>query len=163
MRHHLEFYANFIHNTIPETILESVPFDHDTENYHFTFRYENIYLHKPGVIENDGKVTELYPNECRLRNLTYASPLFIQVVKSFTKKLTGEKIESMENIFCGMIPVMVRSQQCRLYNCLDEDAIKVKECTYDQGGYFIVDGTERVLMGMERMCTNQVYVFPNKE
>ena len=57
---------------------------------------------------------------------------------------------------------MVRSIQCRLYKATDEQAIDAKECEYDQGGYFIVNGNEKILVGMERMCTNQVYVFPNK-
>ena len=162
VRHHIESFTHCIQNIIPETITETVPFEHESENYRLVYRFDNCYLHKPGVVENDGKITDIYPNMARLRNFTYSSPLFIQVSKSFTKKLTGETVDSVETFFTGLIPTMVRSIQCRLYRATESECISAKECIYDQGGYFIVNGTEKILMGMERMCTNQVYVFPNK-
>ena len=162
VRHHLDSYANFIKTTLPDTIKETPIFNHETENYHFIFKYENVFVHSPSITEHDGKVTEIYPNECRLRSLTYASPLFVKVTKKLTKKLTNEIVESSETIFCGMIPTMVRSEMCRLYDSNESDLIRANECIYDKGGYFIVNGMERILVGMERMCTNQVYVFPNK-
>lgn len=162
VRHHLDSYAHFIQTIIPDTISETPGFNHETEDYKFAFQFENVYLHKPSVVENDGTITELYPNECRLRNLLYGSPFFAQVRKRLYSKLTKQTTETVQNVFCGMIPTMVRSIQCRLYQATTEELYAAKECIYDQGGYFIVGGTERILMGMEKMAVNQVYVFPNK-
>ena len=162
VRHQHESFAYYIQNIIPETILETVPLQHESDNYHFSYRYVNLYLHRPGIVENDGKITELTPNECRLRNLTYASPLFVTIEKSFTNKLTKETKVVEENLYCGMIPIMVKSIQCRLYQATEEELVKAKECIYDQGGHFIMNGTEKILVGMQRMSINQSYVFENK-
>jgi len=160
--HHLESYAHFVQTIIPEIVTETPPFDYENETYRFTYSFQNTYLHKPVIAEHDGTGKEITPLEARQRDLTYSSPLFIQCTKRFLHKLTGEIIESDENFFCGCIPVMVRSIQCRLYRATKERLIQAGECTYDEGGYFIVKGCEKVLIGMERMATDQVYVFPNK-
>lgn len=63
----------------------------------------------------------------------------------------------------GKIPVMVRSKFCHLSE-LDKDEIvkNAKECRYDQGGYFIINGNEKVLVAQERMAFNIVLVFHRK-
>jgi DNA-directed RNA polymerase II subunit RPB2 len=160
--HHIESYANFVQTTIPDTITETVPFDYENEQYRFVYNYDNIYLGPPAVIEHDGSVTDLWPNQARLRDLTYAAPLFAQVSKSLTRKLLNDTISGDENVFVGMLPIMIKSCACRLHNMNEEQLIKANECSYENGGYFIVKGDEKVLMGMERMCTDHVYVFPNK-
>jgi DNA-directed RNA polymerase II subunit RPB2 len=60
------------------------------------------------------------------------------------------------------LPVMVRSEWCRLYECDDQERVRMGECPYDQGGYFIVRGSEKVVVGQERMAFNFVYTFKNK-
>jgi DNA-directed RNA polymerase II subunit RPB2 len=162
VRHHIDSFAYFIQHIIPETVQETVPAEYESDKYKISYKFLNIYLHKPGLIEHDGKASEIYPNDARLRGITYSSPLFITVEKTFTKKLTGEVINSVENVFFGLIPTMVKSVQCRLYKASQELLVQANDCIYDQGGYFIVNGTEKVLMGMERMCTNQAYVYYNK-
>lgn len=163
MRHHLDSYAHFIRTMIPEIITETPPFKYETEDYVFTFSFENFYMHKPTVVEHDGSVTEITPNECRLRNLLYGAASFAQVRKRFETKLTRQVVETTEIVPCGHIPVMVKSVQCALHNATEQELYAANECIYDQGGYFIVSGTERILVGMERMAANQVYVFSNKD
>lgn len=162
VRHHLDSYANMIQVTLPDIIRDTPPFEYDTAEYHFKFSFENFYLHKPSVVENVGDISEIYPNECRLRNLLYGSPLFVQIRKKFVNKsIEDSRTETVETVLCGTIPVMVKSIQCRLHKASEKELIAANECVYDQGGYFIVGGTERILVGMERMAANQVYVFPN--
>jgi DNA-directed RNA polymerase beta subunit len=160
--HHLSSYAHFSQSVISDTITETVPFDHENDQYRFTFQYKNIYLGAPSVIEHDGSVTDLWPNQARLRDLTYSAPLFVQVPKVLTRKLLNDTISSEENVFVGMLPIMIMSSACRLHNATEAQLIAADECIYEQGGYFIVKGHERILMGMERMCTDHVYIFPNK-
>lgn len=123
-------------------------------------QFGQIYLSKsPVVTEPDGKTIEVLPNEARLRDLTYASPLFIDVKKTSTSE-TGQVDEHTYNkVPIGSIPIMLRSSYCVLHGLSDRDLIELSECPYDQGGYFIVNGTEKVLVAQERMATNVVYIF----
>ena len=162
VRHHKESFDYFINTIISETVTGTISPGFETDKYIFNYTYSNIYLHSPSVIENDGNTTIIYPNDARLRNLTYSSPLFVIIDKTLKIKSTNEVIKEQETCYIGNIPIMVKSAKCHLHNATKEDNYKYKECEYDQGGYFIVNGTEKILMGMERMSTNQPYVFPNK-
>lgn len=77
-----------------------------------------------------------------------------RVIKSYEPK----------NLFLGKVPVMVRSQFCQIRNLEDNTEItrNAKECTYDQGGYFIINGSEKVIIANERMASNIVLVFHKK-
>lgn len=162
VHHHLESANILIQTIIPEIIRDTLPIKYENDNYKIELAFENVYVHKPGIIEHDGSVSPLYPNECRLRNLSYTSPLFVNIKKDFTNKLLNKTVSINESVLCGYIPIMVRSLYCRLYNASEQELVRRKECLVDKGGYFIVNGTERVLMGIDRMAANIVYVFPNK-
>jgi DNA-directed RNA polymerase II subunit RPB2 len=54
---------------------------------------------------------------------------------------------------------MLRSTFCILRGLQDQDLYDLNECPYDSGGYFIINGSEKVLIAQERMATNHVYVF----
>lgn len=58
---------------------------------------------------------------------------------------------------------MVRSEHCVLHNKSKEDRVKYGECEYDEGGYFIINGGEKVIVAQEKMTSNFVYVFKNKQ
>ena len=67
------------------------------------------------------------------------------------------------NVFLGKAPVMIRSNFCHLKNMDDLDITKqAKECVFDQGGYFIINGSEKVIIANERMASNIVLVFHKK-
>lgn len=57
---------------------------------------------------------------------------------------------------------MLRSQYCNLFKYSEKDFPSLGECPYDQGGYFIINGSEKVLIAQERMSANHVYVFQKK-
>ncbi|RYY34024.1 hypothetical protein EON62_03665, partial [archaeon] len=128
----------------------------------YEIRFDEVRITKPGITEaNDGAVTQLYPAEARLRNLTYESQLLIDVQKSVFNKETdlpeGPSIVSQHSF--GSIPIMVQSAFCRLRDISDKDKTRHGECTFDQGGYFIVNGSEKVLIAQERQAYNRVYCF----
>ncbi|KAK4772822.1 hypothetical protein SAY87_027841 [Trapa incisa] len=58
---------------------------------------------------------------------------------------------------------MLRSNYCTLYQNLEKDLTELGECPYDQGGYFIINGSEKVLIAQEKMSTNHVYVFKKRQ
>ena len=54
---------------------------------------------------------------------------------------------------------MLQSTFCILRDLGDQELFDLNECPYDSGGYFIINGSEKVLIAQERMATNHVYVF----
>lgn len=153
---------------------------------------------RPTISETDGTVTSLLPYECRDRNLTYASPLYIKITKKVSAaverevplhemddaqqeqyartgenptKLEWEEEENGEDdnlgksddwkdmVFVGKLPIMVKSKICHLSREQDDSLFLVNECPYDQGGYFVINGSEKVLIAQERSAANIVQVF----
>ena len=120
----------------------------------------------PQILESNEKINkQLFPNEARVRNLDYLSDLSVE---AFLKEKKGE--DSDERILgkkqtypIGKIPIMIRSKYCSLNNKTDIQRIELRECEFDQGGYFIIGGGEKVIVAQERMATNFVYVFNKKE
>ncbi|KAF2127917.1 RNA polymerase II second largest subunit [Dothidotthia symphoricarpi CBS 119687] len=66
-------------------------------------------------------------------------------------------------VFIGKLPVMLRSELCHLRNQTDEALFGLNECPYDQGGYFVINGSEKVLIAQERSAANIVQVFRKKQ
>lgn len=119
----------------------------------------------------------MFPQEARLRNITYSAPLYVDIRKSafvadpshplnegianvaeMHLEPEGEE-ELLERVFLGKVPIMVRSQYCVLSDLNENDVVNLGECPLDQGGYFIINGSEKVLIAQERMANNHVYVF----
>lgn len=129
----------------------------------FLLKFEQIYLSKPTHWEKDGSPSPMMPNEARLRNLTYSAPLYVDITKS--KIVEGQApVETQhQKTFIGKIPIMLRSTYCLLSQLTDRDLTELNECPLDPGGYFIINGSEKVLIAQEKMATNTVYVFSMKD
>nr|AJQ24542.1 RNA polymerase II subunit 2 [Atkinsonella hypoxylon] len=164
----------------------------------YEIKFGTVMVSRPTISETDGTVTSLLPYECRDRNLTYASPLYINITKKVSAavereiplhemddaqqaeyartrenptKLVWEQEESPDDdeagksedwknmVFVGKLPIMVKSKICHLSRETDESLFMVNECPYDQGGYFVINGSEKVLIAQERSAANIVQVF----
>ena len=123
---------------------------------------------KPTIYENNGSQNDMYPNEARLRNFTYASNIFVDFVFKTTERM-GQGLENSKTIDnctipkinCGKLPIMLGSKACILSSLTFNQKIDYEECQYDEGGYFIVNGTEKVLVSQERQAENKTYCFKN--
>ena len=137
----------------------------EQEHYKHQLKFGQIYVSTATISEASGETTTLFPREARLRNLTYATPLYVDVTKRLVDDRDGSIIKESEHekLFCGEVPIMLRSKICRLYEHSDKELFELGECQYDQGGYFIVNGTEKVLIAQERMANNNVYVFKKRQ
>jgi DNA-directed RNA polymerase II subunit RPB2 len=135
--------------------------------YEVQILFENISLRKPTIFENNGAILPMMPNDARLRNLTYASPLFVDVrVKTtfINNTKQGERIvreRLFPNVHLGKVPVMVGSKYCLLHDQKHLHPSSLGECAEDFGGYFIITGGERVIISQERMSENRPFVFRN--
>ena len=110
-----------------------------------------IEVKKPLVREADGSQGDLFPSEARLRNLTYAAPIMLELTL-----VQGNDRQEPVVTTIGQLPIMVGSASCNLYGMSDAERISHGEDPFDPGGYFIVNGTERVLMTLEDLASNKI-------
>jgi DNA-directed RNA polymerase II subunit RPB2 len=135
--------------------------------YEIQVEFQNPSLRKPTIFENNGAVLPMMPNDARMRNLTYAAPLFVDVhvSTSMIDNTKGGEVTTRKRVFpnvhLGKIPVMVGSKYCLLHDQKHINPSQLGECFYDLGGYFIVQGGERVIISQERMSENRPFVFRN--
>jgi DNA-directed RNA polymerase subunit B len=113
----------------------------------------NIRIGRPIFREADGAITDLYPMDCRIRGISYSAPLYLEMTL-----LDNEEIVDKGDVEIGYMPIMLRSDYCNLHNLTDEEIIKSGEDPNDLGGYFIINGTERVLMTLEDLSPNKIFL-----
>ena len=137
--------------------------------YELTFGQSHIAAHPQFLENNSSTEHKIFPNEARVRNLDYLSELSVNIYlreKMYDKEsetYTTIKEHELNKQNIGKIPIMVRSKYCSLNKLNDAERIDVKECEFDQGGYFIIGGGEKVIVAQERMASNFVYVFKKKD
>jgi DNA-directed RNA polymerase II subunit RPB2 len=137
--------------------------------YEVSIIFQNVSLRKPTIFENNGAILPMMPNDARLRNMTYASPLFVDILvkTTFIDNTKGGERQTRERLFpnvhMGKIPVMVGSKYCLLHDQKHIHPRILGECAEDYGGYFIVSGGERVIISQERMSENRPVVFRNNK
>ena len=127
---------------------------------------DNIFISSPAIYD-DGKLSEMLPNDARLRNLTYKSTIFCNIGIHFifhkSSKSLSNVVKNFEKVNIGSIPIMIHSKTCILHNL---DSIKLSElgeCPYDQGGYFIINGKEKVILSQEKKVNNILYINTSTE
>ena len=119
----------------------------------FEIHLDNIWVTKPEITEADGSKRNILPSEARLRKLTYSAPIYIEV----SSHINGVPREDFK-LQIGSIPVMLKSKSCHLYGLSREELIKAGEDPDDPGGYFIVNGSEKVLVKIEDLAANRLSV-----
>lgn len=128
-------------------IIEPTIIPHNIDE--FKIRFDKIWVTNPEITEADGSKRPIYPVEARLRKLSYAAPIFIEV----SAHINGIQRESFVTQV-GSLPIMLRSKYCHLSGLSKEDLVKKGEDPTDPGGYFIINGTERVLIKVEDLAAN---------
>lgn len=152
--HHIQSFNNFICHGI-RNVIQATPIQFTTsKGVEIQIHIDNIYIPKPFVYDEFRKKVIVNPQDCRRMNLTYSSPIYISVVEFKNGKPTY-----YDRIILANIPIMVKSNYCTLYN---ESNIKNHECMKDAGGYFVINGIDRVLVSQQRNNYNSVYIFEEK-
>jgi len=132
-------------------IIEPTIIPHNIDN--FKIRFDKIWVTKPEITEADGSKRPIFPVEARLRKLSYSAPIFIEV----SAHINGIQRESFTTQV-GSLPIMLRSKYCHLSGLEGDDLLKKGEDPTDPGGYFIINGTERVLIKVEDLAANNFLV-----
>lgn len=147
-QHHIESYNEFIEKSIYKVIASMNPFPLVKEGT------IHVYI---GGIDGDklyfSHSDNLYPNACRLQNKTYSCDMHADItIVQKSKKINFKKI------FLCKIPIMLFSKICLLHGKTHEELFELGECPYDKGGYFIIDGKEKVIISQERTVSNKLFI-----
>ena len=139
--------------TIVNNVGEIVPTIIPQEVENFKIKLSDISVGMPKITEADGSKRDLYPIESRLRKLTYAAPITL-TVSAHINDIQRESFKTE----VGRLPIMLKSKYCHLENLKRKELIKKGEDSVDWGGYFIINGNERVLITVEDLASNKLFV-----
>ncbi len=146
-------FNNFIENRIQEIVDE---LSENISNEDFEIRLGKITVGKPNIVEADGSTKLITPAEARLRDLTYSAPIKMEITIKYEGQVETAEVE------LGRIPVIVKSKVCNLYGMSKEELIKNYIDPQDPGGYFIINGNERVIVMAEDLASNQTFIERQK-
>ena len=116
-----------------------------------------IKVKNPEIIEADGSSHLVSPSEARIRGLTYSAPVSVEITIKQSGQLESHEVE------IGQIPIIVRSESCNLSNFDKEQLIENYIDPNDPGGYFIINGNERVIVMAEDLAENQPFIEKSKD
>jgi DNA-directed RNA polymerase subunit B len=154
VRFQIESYNDFIDNRLQKIVDEIGEIKPEVpEIGELTIKFEKVSVGKPCVKEAEGSVRDILPMEARLRDFSYTAPIYVQITP-IVNKVEQEPV----NVLLAELPVMVKSKLCPLSKMNKQDLEKNGEDPDDPGGYFIVNGTERVLVLIEEIAPNRMIV-----
>jgi DNA-directed RNA polymerase beta subunit/intein/homing endonuclease len=178
VRHQIESYNHFVNYQIQRTIQMFNPVTIHSENdfvaekqqyfLEISISFSNFKLFPPQIHENNGATKTMFPQEAKLRNFTYASTMnldiHIQYIIRNTESMDTPKIieKTLPKINIGKLPIMLKSSICVLTQNKHIGSQFTGECSMDCGGYFIIKGSEKTVLGQERAAENRVYCFDGK-
>ena len=186
VRHHIDSYNDFFGKGIFKIFRERNPIilqkEQDPDTQEFNLRCElylggkngdKVYFGKP-IIYDDDREHYMFPNEARLRNMTYGTTIHYDVDVVFKiagadrgEGGNGRRVEvttaTLERILLGRFPIMIQSNHCILHGLEPKARFYMGECKNDYGGYFIIDGKEKTIISQEKFADNMLYIRANNE
>ena len=178
VRHQKESYNDLTNVRIPKTIEMFNPVVIRSENDYIPemdkyvlevkINFENFKLHPPQIHENNGATKLMLPQEAKLRNFTYSANMMVDLDIEYiirnSHKMDNPKIikKKLQRINIGKLPIMIKSSICSLTQNRHVSHLQTGECPMDCGGYFIIKGSEKTVLGQERAAENRVYCFSGK-
>merc|ERR1711871_453878 len=176
VEHQIETFDDFTNIQIEKTINMFNPvninsendFDKKTGKYKLEveINFINFRIFQPQIHENNGAAKIMFPHDARLRNFTYSSPMTVHIHITYIIR-NGDNLENtekknkiIENVHIGKLPIMLRSSICVLSQYKHLNNNETGECKFDAGGYFIINGSEKTVLGQERAAENKIYCFP---
>ena len=184
VRHQIDSYNDFFGKGIFKIFNERNPIilqkEQNPDTQEFNLRCElylggkngnKVYFGKP-IIYDDDREHYMFPNEARLRNMTYGVTIHYDVDVIFkiaepAQSGVGSEIKvttaTLERILLGRFPIMIQSNMCILHGIESKGRFYMGECKNDHGGYFIIDGKEKTIISQEKFADNMLYIRENNE
>ncbi|SAL99837.1 hypothetical protein [Absidia glauca] len=157
VKQHIDSFNYFINVDLRKIIKANEKVTSDVDP-NFYLKYTGIRVGMPERTDADVANRSYTPHECRLRDLTYSANIFVDV--EYTR---GKQIVKRKNVNIGRMPIMLRSSHCVLAKRSEAELAKMRECPLDPGGYFIVKGTEKVILVQEQLSKNRIIVDTDKK
>jgi DNA-directed RNA polymerase subunit B len=152
-RQHLNSFDEFLEKGLQSIINEVGQIDIENAEYPYKIQLGKVKLQQPRMMELDGSITHITPAEARLRNVSYSAPVMMEA-----SVIEDGKILESRFVHIGDVPVMAKSNACILSNFSNPKLIEHGEDPNDPGGYFIINGSERVIVGLEDLSYNKIIV-----
>ena len=152
-KQHLNSFDEFLERGLQSIIKEVDKIDIENAEYPYKIQLGKVKLQQPRMMELDGSITHITPAEARLRNVSYAAPVMMEA-----SVIEDGKILESRFVHIGDVPVMAKSNACILNNFSNSKLIDYGEDPNDPGGYFIINGSERVIVGLEDLSYNKIIV-----
>ncbi|KAJ1934536.1 DNA-directed RNA polymerase III complex subunit Rpc2, partial [Linderina macrospora] len=152
VKQHIDSFNYFIDVDLKKIVKanEVVTSDVDPSFY---LKYTGIRVGMPERTDADAANRSITPHECRLRDMTYAAPIAVDI--EYTR---GRSRVIRKGVVIGRMPIMLRSARCVLTGRNEAEMARMQECPLDPGGYFIVRGTEKVILVQEQMSKNRIII-----
>ncbi|KAF9769162.1 DNA-directed RNA polymerase III subunit [Fusarium sp. DS 682] len=154
VKQHIDSYNFFVEQEIKDIVRANRTIRSEVDS-NFWLEFTDIRVDRPRRQDwTDNKShSEVTPMECRLRDMTYAAPIFVDIQYIRDKQRIVRK-----NVPLGRMPVMLKSSKCRLAGANNTEMEEMNECPLDPGGYFIIGGTEKVILIQEQLSKNRIIV-----
>ena len=159
--HHIKSFEYFIDRGLQkivdsESVVEPVIKPSGIDK--FLIKLGKISIGKPDLLEADSIVRPIMPMEARIRDLTYDAPIMLTVSYEADKKIVSE-----EQVVIGRMPILIKSRYCNQYGMSPEELAAAKEDPNDPGGYFIINGTERIIITTEDLAPNNILISKDSQ
>lgn len=142
-------FNNFLSRRMQEIVDE---LNENLNNEEVEIKLGKVRVGEPNIVEADGSTTIVTPTIARLRNLTYSAPVFVEIAVKFAGQSDSAEVE------VGRMPIMVRSSACTTNGMSRDQLIENYVDPIDHGGYFIINGNERVIVMSEDLAPNQPFI-----
>jgi len=157
VKQHIDSFNYFVNTEIKDIVKanEKVQTEADPVWY---LKYLDVHVGTPDVEESFNVSRPVSPHECRLRDLSYSAPITVDI--EYTR---GNQRVVRNNLPIGRMPIMLRSSNCVLHAKNELEMAKLNECPMDPGGYFVVRGSEKVILIQEQLSKNRMIVEPDNK
>ncbi|OMO61176.1 hypothetical protein CCACVL1_23712 [Corchorus capsularis] len=160
VKQHLDSFNYFVNTGIKKIVRANDMIVSDVDPSIF-LRFKDVRIGEPSMTIN-GVSEKINPHACRLSDMTYAAPILVNI--EYTQGSRGVKMKAEKNdLVIGRMPIMLRSCCCVLYGKDEAELARLGECPLDPGGYFIIKGTEKVMLIQEQLSKNRIIIDADKK
>ena len=160
--------ARNLAEVVPRLDKQHDPGEAQTKQQQWRVKFDDVTIATP-THDNDlhvkGQGPPLFPNEARLRDMTYAASMQCQLtLQAYDNPEDEQPVQARQfTVPLGRMPIMLKSMRCNLHAKDEDELPRLNECPHDQGGYFVINGTEKVIIAQERQAANHVYSFTRQK
>lgn len=150
VKQHIDSFNYFVDTDIKNIVKANNKVTSDVDP-RFWLKYTDIHVGFPDRTDLDAIDKNITPHECRLRDITYSAPILVTI--QYTR---GKNVVRRPNVNIGRLPIMLRGSKCILTGRSEAQLARMTECPLDPGGYFVVQGTEKVILVQEQLSKNRI-------